>query len=157
MDNLAMILYRSATKNDAQYLKDLARRIINTNYAPFLGTDLTAPFIESGMSDHEIDDGLNNCTLMTCIEQIFGFAITNNDILHLIMIDLPFQNAGHGSALLAHIEEKLFLNLKCIFLQSFKENDVATQFYLKNGWILVSEEEVPEFGKIMSQFEKRSV
>jgi ribosomal protein S18 acetylase RimI-like enzyme len=154
MGDMSLILYRQATENDAQDLKDIAKRIINTNYVPFLGTDLTATFIESGMSDQEIDEGLTNCTLMMYNGQIIGFVITNKDILHLIMIDVPFQNAGHGSILLAYIEAELFLNYKCIYLQSFKDNELATQFYLKNGWILVSEEEVPELGKIMSQFEK---
>ena len=150
----SLILYRQATKNDAQHLKDIARRVINTNYVPFLGTDLTTTFIESGMSDQEIDEGLANCTLMICNGQIIGFAITNKDILHVIMIDVPFQSAGHGSALLAHVEEKLFLHYKCIYLQSFKDNVLATQFYLTKGWILINEEEVPELGKIMFQFEK---
>jgi RimJ/RimL family protein N-acetyltransferase len=154
MGDMSLVLYRQATKNDAENLKDIAKRIINTNYVPFLGTDLTATFIESGMSDQEIDEGLTNCTLMVYNGQIIGFVITNKDILHLIMIDVPFQNVGYGSALLAHIEEKLFLNYKCIYLQSFKDNEPSTQFYLKNGWILISEEEVPELGKIMSQFEK---
>jgi GNAT superfamily N-acetyltransferase len=148
-----LILYRQATKNDAQDLKDIAKRVININYAPFLGIETTTAFIESGMSDKEIDDGLINCTLMTCDGQIIGFVIANKDILHLMIIDVPFQNAGYGSALLAHIEEKLFTSFDCIRLQTFKYNKPAIDFYLKNGWIIIGQE-VSEFGMSMVHFEK---
>ncbi len=149
-----MVHYRQATKADAQSLKDIARRIISTNYVSFLGIDATTAFIESGMSDKEIDAGLDNCTIMICDGKTIGFAITNEDVLHLIMIDVPFQNAGYGSALLAQIEENLFSKFNCIHLQTFQENVSTVQFYLKNEWIIISQEEVPEMDKIMLQFEK---
>ena len=149
-----MIYYRKATISDAQILKDIAKRVISTNYTSFLGIEVTTDFIESGMSDKEIDDGLTNCVLMIVNGQIIGFVITNGDVLHLIMIDVPVQNAGYGSALLAHIEEELFSQFNKIQLQTFQENVLAIQFYLKNGWRITGQEIAPELDKIMLQFEK---
>jgi ribosomal protein S18 acetylase RimI-like enzyme len=149
-----LILIRRATENDAQVLKNIAKQVINKNYAQFLGAEITTAFIESGESDREIDDGLTNCTLMTSDELIIGFAITNKDVLHLMMIDVPFQNMGHGQALLAHIEGKLFTSFNCIYLQTFRDNKPAISFYLKNGWKITGQEEVSELGVSMIHFEK---
>jgi RimJ/RimL family protein N-acetyltransferase len=55
------------------------------------------------------------------------------------------------------MEEKLFTNLNRIRLQTFQDNKPAVNFYLKNGWVLVGQEKVPELGVIMLQFEKRAV
>lgn len=151
-----MIQFRQAAEIDSHNLKDIAKRTIIANYTPFLGEETATAFIESGMSDKEIDDGINNCDIMLDNEKIIGFAITNEDILHLIMIDVPFQNKGYGSALLAKIEEKLFSVFKIIHLQSFEENISAVKFYLKNGWAIESREKIPELQKTMLRFEKSS-
>jgi len=149
--------YRQATDNDVQDLKNIARRVINTNYAPFLGGEAVTAFIESGMSDKEIDDGLNDCTLMIRDKRTIGFAVTKEDLLHLMMIDVPFQNAGYGTALLAHIEEMLFAKYHCIRLQTFKDNVPTVHFYLKEEWMPIREEEMPELGKTMLRFEKKRI
>jgi len=107
-----MINYRQAVKGDAPRLKEIAKRVISTNYLPFLGVENIATFIESGMSDKEIDDGLNDCTLLTLDGQIIGFTITYGNVLHLMMIDTPFQRAGYGSALLSHIE--IAKGMRCV-------------------------------------------
>ncbi len=149
-----LINYKQATKEDAQSLKDIAKRVITTNYVSFLGKDTTTTFINSGMSDREIDDALDNCTTMLCDGKIVGFAITKHELLHLIMIDVPLQKRGYGSLLLAYIEEKQFLKFERICLQTFKENRAAVQFYLKNGWLISREERVTEINKTMLHFEK---
>lgn len=149
-----LIHCRQATNEDTPYLKDIARRVITANYVPFLGLDATTAFIGSGMSDKEIDGGLEHCAVMINGDQAIGFAITNENLLHLIMIDVPFQNKGYGSKLLAHTTEKLFRYFDHIKLQTFKENVPAVQFYLKNDWIISNEEKVPEIDKMMLHFEK---
>ncbi len=132
----------------------MARRVITSNYKPFLGVESVRNFIESGLSDKEIDDGMPHCTLMTCNERIIGFSITNDSLLHLIMIDTVFQDKGYGSNLLAYIENNLFDEYATIHLQSFKENTQAVRFYLKNNWKIMEEKVVPEIGKTILLFEK---
>ncbi len=145
---------RPAEPEDAQTIKEIARRVIESNYTPFLGLEAVRGFIDSGLSDQEIDDGMGSCTLMIRDEGIVGFAITKDSLLHLIMVDTACQNRGYGAKLLAHIENILFGRYETICLQTFKENAQAVRFYLKNGWRITRETPVPEMGKTMLSFEK---
>lgn len=146
--------FRPAKPEDAQAVKEIARQVITSNYTPFLGAGAVRDFIESGQADREIDDGMTRCTLMICDGRITGFTITDGPLLHLIMVDTPYQNRGFGSKLLAHIEGALFGQYDTIRLQTFKENRPAVRFYLKNGWKIVEENAVPQIGKTMLSFEK---
>jgi GNAT superfamily N-acetyltransferase len=114
-----------------------------------------ASFLHSGMADKEIDDGIQNCVILCCEKKIIGFAIANADLLHLLMVDVPYQNSGYGSALLRYIEDKLFAEFDSIHLRTFKENNPAVFFYMKNGWSITDNEEVPTIGKAMLKFEKK--
>ncbi len=147
--------FRRAEISDAPDIKTIAKRVIRANYTSFLGADAVAAFIESGMADKEIDDGLARCTIMTADGQIIGYAITDGALLHLIMIDVPFQSSGHGSRLLAYIENTLWDAYDRIYLQTFEENNQALGFYLKHGWHVASAESVPELGKTLLKLEKR--
>ncbi len=146
--------FRPAKSEDAQTIKDIARRVIVSDYTPFLGAGAVRDFIESGLADKEIDDGMEHCTLMVCDDRILGFAITDGPLLHLIMIDAACQNSGFGSKLLAYVEGLLFEAYETIRLQTFRENTQAVRFYLKHGWNVVEENVVPEMGKTMLSFEK---
>ncbi len=146
--------FRPAKSEDEQTIKDIARQVIMSNYTSFLGAEAVRNFIESGLSDKEINDGMEHCTLMICNNEIVGFSITNDSLLHLIMIDIACQNKEYGSKLLSYIEDVLFDKYETIHLQSFKENRQAVRFYLKNGWKIIEENPVPEIGKTMLLFEK---
>ena len=136
-------------------IKAIAKRVIRLNYTPFLGTDAVQGFIESGQADKEIDDGIHNCTVLMGDAIPIGFAITKESLLHLIMIDTVFQRLGYGSKLLKHTEDMLFMRYDCIYLNSFKANTTASQFYFKNGWSLVQNDEKCETDDMMIKFEKK--
>lgn len=148
------VQFRRATEYDLKELKAIAKRVVRANYTSFLGADMVASFIESGMSDKEIDDGIDSCTLMLSNSKIIGFVITKEDILHLIMVDVPYQNKGYGKLLMLHTEENLFNKYDTIRLQTFEENRNTIQFYLKRGWAITKQQHIPEFGKTMLFFEK---
>ncbi len=148
------LVFKKATLQHAPELKNISRRVISTNYAPFLGVAATAEFIESGMADNEIDNGIGNCTVAFCGKQAVGFAVTNKDILHIIMIDVPFQKSGYGAALLTYVEKALFSVYGTIYLQTFEDNTAAVNFYLKSGWQVTEKQEIPEMGKAMLLFKK---
>jgi GNAT superfamily N-acetyltransferase len=151
---MPLILFRQATMDDAPNLKQIAKRFIAENYTPFLGAAATTAFIESGMADKEIDDGLNNCTLMVSDGRTIGFAIANGNVLHLLMIDVSFQRMGNGSALLSHMEEKLFTGHRLIRLQTFRDNTPAARFYLNRGWARIDQATASAPEKDMLRFEK---
>ncbi len=127
--------FRLAKPDDIQTIKNVARQVITSNYTSFLGEEAVQNFIGSGLSDKEIDNGMEHCTLMICNGGIIGFSIMNDSLLHLIMICTAFQNKGYGSKLLAYIEDVLFKEHKTIHLQSFKENIQAVRFYLKTDGV----------------------
>lgn len=127
-------MFRAAVPDDALPLQDLSKRVIMTNYAPFLGEDTVAAYVESGAVEREIADGLGATTVMLVDGALTGFAVVKADVLHLVMIAPEFQRRGYGSRLLAHIEQQMFAEYPCITLQSFKNNDPANAFYRKNGW-----------------------
>lgn len=135
-------------------IKRIARNVICHNYTPFLGTDATASFIESGGSDQEIEEGINACLLLEEKGEITAFAMTRGNLLHLLMVDVPLQNAGHGEALLARIETEMFSRYERLCLQTFKENSAAIRFYVKHGWQIAGESIIPEMGVTMVQYEK---
>lgn len=106
------------------------------------------------MADKEVEDGLDTCTVMFSNEEMIGFAITKEDLLHLVMIDTLYQNKGFGSKLLSQIENDLFRKYNLIRLQSFKENNNRVAFYQKNGWTTTDEVYVQDMGVTMLSFEK---
>ncbi len=146
--------FRPAKPEDAQTVREIARRVIESNYTPFLGAEAVRGFIDSGQADQEIDEGMAHCMLMVCGGAVMGFAITRDALLHLIMVDTACQNRGYGAKLLAYIEGELFEDYETIRLQTFKENAQAVGFYLKNGWRITQETPVPEMEKTMLSFEK---
>lgn len=148
-----LIEYRKATVQDLQTVKEIARRVILNNYKSFLG-DMAVNQVESGMADKEVEDGLDTCTVMFSNEEMIGFAITKEDLLHLVMIDTLYQNKGFGSKLLSQIENDLFRKYNLIRLQSFKENNNRVAFYQKNGWTTTDEVYVQDMGVTMLSFEK---
>ena len=152
-------LFRAASfdNDDINILKAIAKRVIKLNYTPFLGTEAVQDFIESGQSDKEIDDGIHDCTVLMGDAIPVGFAITKEPLLHLIMIDTVFQRSGCGSKLLQHVENMLFMRNECIYLNSFKANTIANQFYLKNGWSFLQNGGKCETDGMMIKFEKKRI
>jgi GNAT superfamily N-acetyltransferase len=157
MRHIEKCLFRAASleNDDVNILIGIAKRVIRSNYTPFLGTDAVHDYIESGQADKEIDDGMRNCTLLTVGGVTIGFAIVKVSLLHLIMIDTPFQRSGYGSKLLCHIEDELFTRYNRISLKSFKANITTNSFYLKNGWSLAQDDEGRETDDLMIKFEKK--
>lgn len=152
------ITFRPASPDsgeDARELKALARRVIRHNYTPFLGEELTTAFIDGGLADKEIDDGLGRCVVLAVDGRVAAFAVTRGDLLHLLMVDVPFQRRGYGSLLLAHVERMLFAEHGRIVLQSFQANSAAARFYLKQGWRIAEEQDDPDSGLVMLHFAKQ--
>lgn len=146
--------YRKADPGDRETLKRIARDVITKNYVPFLGEKLTREFIDSGASDSEIDRGLASCIVLEENTRIIGFAITNNDILHLLMIAPEFQRKGCGTKLLEYTESVMFEKYQTIKLQSFKKNVQAISFYQKNGLVKAGEENPDELDIAVCLFKK---
>ncbi len=149
-------MYRPARHEDISALKHLAVEVIRHNYTPFLGAAAVEAFISSGEAEAEIDNGLERCMVLEDHGAAIGFAITNEDVLHLLMIAPGVQRQGYGTGLLRHVETALFRRFPRITLQSFKANEAANAFYRRNGWKVVGEEMLEGIGIPVLHFEKQA-
>lgn len=132
--------------------QEIAKRVIFHNYAPFLGVVAATEFVESGQSDKEIIEGAQGCFVLEDDECLVGFTIIKDNLLHLLMIDVPYQQRGYGTKLLNYAETIMFHRHSVIHLQTFEENIPARSFYEKNGWRVVSK--VIDAGSSMLQLTK---
>ena len=119
-----------------------------------MGIDNVNLFIASGQSDKEIEDGIDNCFVMLKANNIVGFAIIHDSMLHLIMVDTEYQNKGYGAELLTYIENEIFKKHSQITLQSFEKNEPTNQFYLKNGWHIKGKQIIDDLNINTLIFEK---
>lgn len=78
-----------------------------------------------------------------------------DDLLHLIMIDVPYQEKRFGSALLTNVEQIMFNEYSVIRLQTFEDNVTAIRFYEDNGWAVEKKESVEGLGIKMLHMMKR--
>ncbi len=125
---------RKAKQSELNEIIELANNTFDTFYRPFLGDHNVNWYVGSGELGREIVKHANDLYVLLINEQIKGFAIYFDDFIHIMMIDKEAHRAGMGSFLLTAVENQLFKNHNQIKLQSFVGNEIATAFYLKNGW-----------------------
>ena len=128
--------FRNAQASDLSTLQRIARGNIDTHYRSILGDEGVDQFINSGASDRYIESTIGGCTVMHDGKDILGFAVCQDNLLALIMVDLATQGRGCGKALLRHCEQELLQHFEQIKLESFEGNTRANQFYERNGWSL---------------------
>lgn len=126
--------FTKAGIDDLPQLKKIAQQVIRHNYTSFLGQEAVESFISSGASDKEIEDNLPDCTLLKIEDEIMSFGITFGNLIHLIMVGVPYQRKSYGTMLMQYLESKLFEQYNEISLQTFSANKNAIGFYVKNGW-----------------------
>lgn len=125
---------RKARQTEINQIVKLANRTFDSFYRSFLGDHNVDWYVGSGELKREIVKHTNDLYVLTNNSEIKGFVIYFDDFIHIMMIDEEAHRAGMGSFILQEVEKELFKNHDSIKLQSFVGNDVATNFYLKNGW-----------------------
>ncbi len=149
--------FRKAQPGDLSTIQDIARRTIDRSYRSFLGDEAVDSFIDSGESDQELQQHIDNCDVAMREDVLVGFAIYFNDLIHLMMVDVRLHRNGIGSLLLAHTESQLFARgHKTIRLETFEGNHQAINFYVKNGWIVTTKSKDEAYGFVRVLFEKQA-
>ncbi len=149
--------FRKAQPGDLSTIQDIARRTIDRSYRSFLGDEAVDSFIDSGESDQELQQHIDNCDVAMREDALVGFAIYFNDLIHLMMVDVRLHRTGIGSQLLAHTEIQLFgRGHKTVRLETFEGNHQAINFYLKNGWIATTRSKDEKHGFIRVFLEKQA-
>lgn len=148
------LTFVSAQQHHKDTLKDISRRVIRNCYTVFLGDALVDGFLSSGAADAEIDEGFSSCTVAIAEEEIVGFFIVKDLLLHLIMVDIPYQRSGYGMQIMHYAEQQIAAQYDEIKLQSFVQNTAAQAFYLKCGYAVQSEFMDADIGQRMAIFQK---
>lgn len=142
-----MVNFRKAKESDLIEIQSLARATIDACYRAFLGDESVDGFLNSGESDKEVEKNLLNCTVLEIDGSICGYCVNEADFIHILMISPTLQRGGFGSKLLTHIEQNMKDSGYSRFsLETFRNNDQAVNFYLKNGWVVDREEHDENFG-----------
>jgi ribosomal protein S18 acetylase RimI-like enzyme len=139
-------------KNELPIVQKMAKDIILNNYSEFLEDDIINNFIGSKQFEEEFVENIQNCILLKIDNKIIGFSINIDNKIHLMMIDIEYQNKKNGSHLLKYTENILFNEYDTIELQSFTKNLIANSFYVKNGW--KKTEEININGLLLSKYIK---
>ena len=128
------IRIRAAAPEDSDRLVTLQLETIGTSYRPFLGDAAVDGFLSGGAVEAMVAETVDRCRVLELDGRIAGCAITEGDLLDLMMIEPASHRMGLGSQLLAHVEGELFGQYPEIRLESFAPNDQANAFYRKHGW-----------------------
>ena len=125
---------RKAHRAELKNIVSLANKTFSTFYRPFLGDHNVDWYVNSGELKREIVKHANDLYVLEMNDDIKGYIIYFDDFIHIMMVDEDAHRAGMGSYMLTAVEKELFKKNDSIKLQSFANNDIATKFYLKNGW-----------------------
>ena len=155
--NKSKLIIRKATKMDAADIKLLAREVIIENYTTFLGEENVKRFNESGMSDKEIDDNINNMVVCEYEDEIIGICAFLDDLLHMLMVKHHYQGNGIGEIIIEYVETEMFKENTIIRLETFENNIPAITFYKKNGWKIVGKEYSEHICKYILKLEKINI
>ncbi|WP_339228731.1 GNAT family N-acetyltransferase [Oceanobacillus sp. FSL K6-2867] len=136
-------------------IKDLASVVVRKNYTSFLGEDNVNYFINSGMSDKEINDHLDNMIVCEYNDEVVGICVYLDDLLHLIMVKYGYQGQGIGKVIIDYVENEMFKKHKIIKLETFEKNYPTITFYKKNGWFEEDKQYSELTGGYILTFKKR--
>jgi len=126
---------RKARRSEIEEIVQLAYSTFDKAYRPFLGDHNVDWYINNSELRKEILNHFSDLRLLIVNDKIAGFIIYFENFIHIMMIDTSEHHGGLGSYLLKAAEKELFKTNKHIKLQSFVGNTIATNFYLKNGWV----------------------
>jgi len=151
------IQIRKAKPEDLPALQDIARRTIDQCYRSFLGNEGVDWYIGSGECDREIERHIGHCVVATQKDKIAGFSMFFDNILHFILVDVQHHRKGIGSELISYAEKSLFTaGHDIIQLETIDGNQNALDFYLKNGWTIVSKQKDKTYDFMRNILEKAS-
>lgn len=152
---MSELFIRPASETDLPAMQALARRTINRRYRTFLSDNYIDNFINDGTMDTEIFNNISHCKALLQNDNLVGFTIFFDNIIHLMIIDPELHRQGLGTILLEHAETELFSRGNTVIrLVTYEDNHQAMNFYRKHGWKITKKERGKNSGAIKVFLEK---
>lgn len=130
-------LFRAATRDDEATLTLIAQKTISACYRRFLGVDKVVELVESNAINRYVAANLSRhyCAVQMIERDTVGFAICQDNVIGMLMIDYRYHQRGLGTQLLAHCEAHMFETHAALGLRCFEQNEPANRFFVKHGWL----------------------
>ncbi len=126
---------RQATPNDEKQILKIARDVTDKFTRTYLGDEAVDWYINSGSCDNDMKNDIPNMLLLTEEETIVGMMIWHSDLMHFLMIDIPYHGTGAASYFCKEIIPLKLQEYGEIHLECFDKNERGNAFYIKDGWI----------------------
>lgn len=125
---------RKAATSDEETILEIARRVTDKFARKYLGDEAVDWYLNSGSCDKDMREGMKNMVVLLQDEKVIGMMIWLDNLMHLLMIDLPYLGTGAAQYFCNHIIPEKLEYYKEIKLECFDKNDRANAFYCKTGW-----------------------
>lgn len=126
---------RQASAEDEKKILQMARDVTDKFTRTYLGDEAVEWYIHSGSCDNDMKNDIPNMTLLMEKENIVGMMIWHNDLLHFLMIDIPYHGTGAAKYFCDAIIPGKLEKFGEIHLECFDKNERGNAFYKKTGWI----------------------
>ena len=145
---------RPAAGGDTDALVELTRRTIDRCYRPFLRDAALARLMDRCELERTLSEGLPGCLVVAQDDAPRGFALCEDNVIRLLIIDHRCHRQGLGSRLLRNVETRLFVRQARLWLEGFEGNEHGSAFCARHGWRPVSRYPDETMGASRVVFEK---
>ncbi len=145
---------RQASLQDVDALTEMSHRTVLAKYPSVIGRDAVEGYVASGAVPTYYRERVDHCRVGWLGEAIVGCYGVRDNSVDLMMVDLDHHRSGIGASLLEDAEERLFSVFDSLFLNSFRDNLQAINFYKKHGWVEETQFDDPDYGIAMTKLIK---
>lgn len=154
LERTALDEIRPGLPADADTLVELSRRTVETCYRAFLGDATVADLLRGERIERAVTDGLHGSIVIVRAGRPRGFALMEDNLIRLLMIDHQWQRQGLGKRLLGAVESSLFMRHARLWLENYAQNTPGIAFCQRLGWRPVSRYPDGDAGTARLVFEK---
>ncbi len=125
---------RKANLDDKGEILRIARDVTDKFSRQYLGNEAVDWYINSGSCDNDMVNDIPNMDLLLKDDKIIGMMIWHNELMHFLMIDLPYHGTGAAQYFCNQIIPNKLEKYSQLKLECFDANERGNAFYIKNGW-----------------------
>ncbi len=125
---------RKAELNDKEEILRIARDVTDKFSRKYLGDEAVDWYINSGSCDNDMINDIPNMNLLIKDDTIIGMMIWHEELMHFLMIDIPFHGTGAAQCFCEQIIPKKLEQYGLVKLECFDANERGNAFYIKSGW-----------------------